>query len=133
MEYIILIGLLLLSISFNLKQVGQKDKLAENIQELEEKMKRLFSVKQSKAVRRGQSVEQIAPFYEDFPHYGKDIVPCFKPIDYVVFDNDEIILVELKTGSSNLSKKQSNIKRIVKEGKVRFEEVRVTDNGFKSR
>lgn len=128
---IILSAILIISLIANLKLLSSLQINENQIQILEEKMQRLFSKKQSKAVKRGQNVEQITPFFEKFPHYGKKIVPCFQPIDYIVFDKDEIVFVELKTGSAGLSKSQQNIKKIVNEGKVRFEQVRVDDKGFK--
>lgn len=102
----------------------------EQIQNLEEKIKRLTSEKQSKAVRKGMAVEQVAGFMENFPYYGKQISACFQPVDFIVFDKDEIVVVELKTGKSNLSSKQRNIKRIINEGKVRFELIRYKDGEF---
>ena len=46
------------------------------------------------------------------------------PIDYIVFNEDSIIFVEVKTGKARLTKKQNNIKRLVEEGKVGFKTVR---------
>jgi predicted Holliday junction resolvase-like endonuclease len=37
--------------------------------------------------------------------------------------------VEIKTGASRLSKTQSNLKKLVKEGKVFFETFRVNQDG----
>ena len=47
------------------------------------------------------------------------------PIDYIVFNNDEVIFVEVKSGASTLSKKQSEIKKLITDGKVRFETIRI--------
>jgi len=104
------------------------DKLHE---EIAEKNRVEKSKKISKAVKKGQNVEKVIPFFENFPHYGKQIVVAFQPIDYIVFDKDEIIMVELKTGKSKLSTKQRNIKKLIEEGKVRFEEILVDDSGLK--
>ena len=45
-------------------------------------------------------------------------------MDGVQFEEDEVIIVEFKTGKSTLSQKQRRIKELVERGKVRFQEVR---------
>lgn len=105
------------------------EELAENSEKLAEILRQQKSEKISKAVRKGQNVEKVIPFFENFPHYGKQIVNCYQPVDYIVFDKDEIIVVELKTGKSQLSPKQKKIKKMIEDGKVRFELIRVSDEG----
>lgn len=57
------------------------------------------------------------------------------PIDSVVFNGysdgqtEEVILVEIKTRKSRLSKRERNIKKVVEKGKVSFIEVNI-DEGF---
>ena len=57
------------------------------------------------------------------------------PIDSVVFNGysdsqtEEVILVEIKTGKSRLSKRERDIKNVVEKGKVSFIEVNI-DEGF---
>ncbi len=47
-----------------------------------------------------------------------------RPVDGVQFQEDEVIIVEFKTGGSQMTTRQRQIKRMVTEGKVRFEEIR---------
>ncbi|MCK5112179.1 MAG: endonuclease, partial [Thermoplasmatales archaeon] len=42
------------------------------------------------------------------------------PIDGVQFEDDQILFVEFKTDKSKLNAKQNKIKKLVKEGKVKW-------------
>ena len=86
---------------------------------------KLLSQKKSSEVRLGQISEQLVPFLDKFKHDPKKAHFIGMPIDYVVFNNDEIVFVEVKSGGSKLSKTQSEIKKIIADGKVRFETVRI--------
>jgi predicted Holliday junction resolvase-like endonuclease len=46
-------------------------------------------------------------------------------IDYIIFEEDKIIFLEIKSGNSQLSFKQRNIKKLIKEGKVEWDEMRI--------
>lgn len=65
------------------------------------------------------------PFLEQYP-YNPD---CFRflgnPIDGVQFEEDKIIFMEFKTGSSQLSQNQKRIREIVDKKRVEFEEFRI--------
>jgi len=75
-------------------------------------------------VRTGQIMEKMTPFLEVFKHDPSRAVFIGQPIDYIVFGEDEIVFVEVKTGKSKTSKKQNNIKKLIEDKKVRFELVR---------
>jgi len=47
------------------------------------------------------------------------------PIDYIIFEEDKIVFLEVKSGESRLSQKQTNIKRLIKEGKIEWDEMRI--------
>ena len=70
-------------------------------------------------------------YHEDFNYDGGDFRALGSPIDGVIFpgsvqDNiTEIVLMEVKTGQSKMSKKQRQIKQLVEDGKVRFQEFRI--------
>lgn len=90
------------------------------------------AVKRSRAVIGGQVVEQIAPFLPGFPCNPGDARFIGKPVDFVAFKGisdsdfvDEVLLIEVKTGQSMLSKREKEIKRAVEEGRVRYVEYRV--------
>ena len=86
---------------------------------------KLLSQKKSSEVRLGQISEQLVPFLDKFKHDPKNAHFIGMPIDYIVFNNDEIVFIEVKSGGSTLSKKQSEIKKLINSGKVRFETIRI--------
>ncbi len=86
------------------------------------------SIKRSRAVIGGQMVEQIAPFLPDFPCNPADCRFLGKPVDIVAFCGasekdkiEEIIFIEVKTGESQLSNREKEIRECIKKGKVRYE------------
>lgn len=90
------------------------------------------AIKRSRAVIGGQVVEQIAPFLPNFPCSPADAKFIGKPIDFIAFSGltekdkvDEVLLIEVKTGQSTLSGREKEIKRAVKEGRVRYVEYRL--------
>lgn len=88
------------------------------------RLRQAVSQRQSTAARHGQIYEQYFPMLKDYPYDPKDFRFLGTPVDGVQFTEDGIILVEFKSGRSRLSKKQRKIKKLVEEGKVRFEEYR---------
>jgi len=90
------------------------------------------AIKRSRAVIGGQVVEQVAPFLPKFPCSPADARFIGKPVDFVAFAGlsdsdkvDEILLIEVKTGQSALSSREKEIKKAVKEGRVRYVEYRI--------
>lgn len=90
------------------------------------------AIKRSKAVIGGQVAEQIAPYLPDFPCSPSDAKFIGKPVDFIAFSGlsetdkvDEILLIEVKTGQSSLSSREREIKKAVKEGRVRYVEYRI--------
>ena len=82
---------------------------------------------QGARVDRGLIAEQFAPFTRRFEELGWDPQEfkfLGRPVDGVQFQEDEVIIVEFKTGGSQMTTRQRQIKRMVTEGKVRFEEIR---------
>ncbi|MCR5188137.1 MAG: Holliday junction resolvase [Treponema sp.] len=89
------------------------------------------AIKRSKAVIGGQVTEQLAPFLPGFPCNPADARFIGKPVDFVAFSGlsqsdkiSEVLLIEVKTGQSALSGREKEIKRAVKEGRVRYVEYR---------
>ena len=87
----------------------------------------LVSQKKSSETRIGQVYEQMAPFLKGFKHNPKDSHFLGQPIDYVIFEDDKIVFLEVKYGYSRLSERQEKIKKLVEDGKVVWEELRNTD------
>ena len=89
------------------------------------------AVKRSRAVIGGQVVEQVAPYLPNFPCNPSDARFIGKPVDFIAFPGlsdrdtvDEVLLIEVKTGRSELNAREKEIRRAVKEGRVRYVEYR---------
>lgn len=90
------------------------------------------AVKRSGAVKGGQLAEQIAPFLPEFPCDPSDARFIGKPVDFVAFPGlsdggevNEVLLIEVKTGSSQLNSHEKGIKEAVKAGRIRYVEYRI--------
>ena len=90
------------------------------------------AIKRSRSVIGGQLAEQVAPFLPSFPCNPGDARFIGKPVDFIAFPGlteenkvNEVLLIEVKTGKSNLSGREREIKRAVAEGRVRYVEYRV--------
>jgi len=98
---------------------------------LEEKKIRKDSLDRSRSVLRGQATEHLAPIMMEGMNL-KDFRFMGNPIDYVVFDGcsaisdkksdtiESIVFVDIKTGSSNLTKVQRRIRDCIKNGNIKF-------------
>lgn len=90
--------------------------------------------KRSSAVQWGLTIENFAPFLDDFPIPTEDVTFLGKPIDYVGYTNTdskdecEVHFIEVKSGRSQLLKHQRNIKEAIKAGRVNWHEIRVEAN-----
>ena len=91
------------------------------------------ALKKSRSILKGQIFEELSPIIPSFPVNPKELRFLGSPIDYVAFvankDNDEsieeIVFIEVKTGTSNLSPIEVSIKEAIKKKKVRFVEYRL--------
>jgi len=85
--------------------------------------RRLLAQKKSTEVRTGHILEKVAPLFQDFPGdiVDDNVIPVFKAFDYLVIKDDEIILVEVKSGNAGLSTRQKKLKKLVEAGKVSFQ------------
>mgnify|MGYP001177429400 FL=1 len=80
--------------------------------------------KRSQSSKYGNITEQFLPILDSFPWDPSNFRFLGTPIDGVQFEHDRIILVEFKANTSQLSKLQRHIKKLVEDGKVGFEVVR---------
>lgn len=101
------------------------------------------SADQSRAVLKGKMAEQIAPLLPGFTYWPADARFLGDPVDYIVFNGYgalqenhknpgdlEIVILDIKRGArTTLNYGQRQIARAVEEGRVRFEVVRVFDDG----
>ena len=90
------------------------------------------ALKRSNAVKGGQLAEQLAPFLPNFPCNPADAHFLGQPIDYIAFPGlckkntvDEILLIEVKTGTSQLSSREKGIRQAIEAGRIRYIEYRV--------
>jgi len=90
------------------------------------------ALKRSRAVLGGQAGEQVAPYLPRFPCNPADARFVGKPIDFIAFPGaaegdeiEEILLIEVKTGESQLSQRERQIRDAVEQGRVRYVEYRV--------
>lgn len=86
-----------------------------------EKYNTEISKKKSEQVRLGAISENLVPFLKEFRYDPKACHFLGMPVDYVFFGEDELVFIEVKTGNSQLSSKQKNIKKLIENKKVRFE------------
>ena len=75
-------------------------------------------------VRRGYMIEQLLPFAKNYPWSPQSFKFLGDPIDGIHFEKDEIVLVEFKSGNSQLSDGQKRVRELVSKRKVVFKEVR---------
>ncbi len=100
------------------------------------------STDQSRAVLKGKMAEQIAPMLPGFDYWPSDARFLGDPVDYVVFngyseikdagldgEDLEIIILDIKQGRAHLTQGQRQIAKALQEGRVRFEVVRVLNDG----
>lgn len=90
------------------------------------------ALKRSRAVLGGLAGEQIAPYLPGFPCNPAEVRFVGKPVDYIGFEGaasgeeiKEILFIEVKTGKSQLSERERQIKNAVESGRVRYVEYRL--------
>ena len=110
----------------------KEQNLLENIANLEsqlieetENRKKIVSQKKSSEVRLGGIAETLAPFLDQFEFDPENCTFFGKPIDYISFGSDVITLIEVKSGNSQLNKKQRQIRDQVKSNLVEWKEIRI--------
>ena len=110
----------------------KEQKLLKELNDLEERLttetenrKKVTSQKKSSEVRLGHIAETLAPFLDQFDFDPENCTFLGQPIDYISFGDDEITFIEVKSGNSQLNKKQRHIRDLVKSKFVSWKEVRI--------
>jgi predicted Holliday junction resolvase-like endonuclease len=93
--------------------------------ETENQYKKLLNQKKSSEVVLGQISEKLVPFLKEFKYDAQKANFLGNPIDYIIFEEEEIIFMEIKSGNSALSQKQRKIKKLVNDKKIRWEEIKI--------
>ena len=101
-------------------QTIENQTLNDKIRFQESQFQKLLSQKKSSEVRVGQITEQISPFLKDFPFDPKKCRFIGDPLDFVVFGEEKVVFVEVKSGKSQLNQNQRRIRDLINEGKVEF-------------
>jgi len=120
----------LVVLTIKLRQKHDKD-----IMKMEQRIsdERDDAVDISRSVLKGKIAEQMSPLFPEF--YSKyepaDARFIGSPIDFVIFKNMskfkdeklpiEVILMDVKTGSSDLKPLQNAIKKAIEDGRVKFD------------
>lgn len=90
------------------------------ISPLHKKVEKFTSEKESLSTAQGKITEQFASSMEKYPYSTENFRFIGSPIDGVQFEDDQILFVEFKTDKLKLNAKQNKIKKLVKEGKVKW-------------
>ena len=96
----------------------------------EEQKIRRDAASKSRSTLTGKITEHFIPYLPDFPYDPQDARFLGAPIDFVVFDGmsdgelKEVVLVEVKTNTSSLSKRERQLRDAVNEGRVKWTEIR---------
>jgi hypothetical protein len=119
------IGLVALAIALRIYFVSTR-----SVRQTNAKYGKLMHLKKSSETRIGLVGEQLAPYLDDWPFEdAREFRLISSPVDGVNFGQDEITIVEIKTGKSRLSKSQKRIRELVRQGKIAYIEFRVGEKG----
>lgn len=91
---------------------------------LTERLSKISFDKKSTEVKHGKAWEEFVPFLEDFPYRKENFKFIGNPIDGIAFEDDRIAFVEIKTGRSQMSSRQKEIRRLIENGNIEFKELR---------
>jgi predicted Holliday junction resolvase-like endonuclease len=109
---------------------GEYRLLFEKWKKAEEKRIRKDAASKSRSTLTGKITEHFIPYLPEFPYDPQDARFMGAPIDFIVFDGmsegelKEVVLVEVKTNTSGLSKRERQLRDAVKEGRVKWTEIR---------
>lgn len=96
------------------------------LKQLETTNETLLSQKKSSEIVTGHISEKLAPLTKQFKYNPRNAVFIGMPIDYIVFEDDKIVFVEIKSGASKLTSKQKSIKKLIDSKLVEWETIRIT-------
>lgn len=120
----------------DVKDLGDRLLQQEDLHKEEIKKARQDSKFRSSAVNWGKAIEHFVPFTSKFPIPPEDVSFLGMPVDFVGFTETDdplkcsIHFIEVKSGGSNITKKQYNIKEAIKNGRVQWHTIRVDANNL---
>jgi predicted Holliday junction resolvase-like endonuclease len=132
---LILIGVLAYMVRYTQRIERAAQNSINDVRDYYEKNK-TKSTDTQRAVIKGQLAEQFYPLTDRCDYLPSDMRFLGMPIDYIIFDGytdakddggqiREIIFAEIKSGSSQLSRHQRQIRDAVIAGRVRWETINV--------
>lgn len=121
-EFIILLVICTIIYSILVVREHRARKEAERLQESYDK---LLSQKKSSEVRLGQISEQLAPVLQGFKYDPKQTHFLGMPVDFIVFQPDKVVFLEVKSGKAQLNSRQKEIKQLILDKKVTWDEMRI--------
>lgn len=105
----------------------------QELNRVSEELKKVKHQKKSSEVRTGLIAENALGFIKDLPYNFRNMSHLGNPIDYVYFDtegeNPEVVFIEVKSGNARETSRQKLIRNLVRDGKVRYELVRIDGSG----
>jgi predicted Holliday junction resolvase-like endonuclease len=139
--FTLVVGLLIGALVVFLLSQRKINELRQSQKEEIEKARK-ESVDQSRNTLKGKMAEQMAPLLPGFNFLPADSRFLGDPVDYVVFngytnlrdangsaENVEVIILDIKHNTAALSPSQRAIAKAVEEGRVRFDIVRIFEDG----
>jgi len=81
--------------------------------------------KRSFVIKHGKTMEQFIPFIHDRGYPIENFRMLGSPIDGIYFNDNEVVVVEFKTGQARMTKRELQVKDLIDRKKVRFEEIRI--------
>ena len=121
----ILVVLVLLLIERALSYQKKHKRAEELILSLKDLITKINHEKKKSEIITGQVAEKMAPFLKGFNHNPQDAQFLGHPIDFIVFEDDKISIIEVKSGNAKLTSKQRQIRDLIKDGKVEWEVYRI--------
>ncbi len=115
------------------EQIAQREadiRLSQWKQESTETIRK-EAIEKSRVVTLGKVTEHVVPFFPEFQHNPKDARFLGAPVDFIVFDGldagevQQITFVEVKTGSSSLTKRERQIRDAINRRCIAWEELRI--------
>jgi predicted Holliday junction resolvase-like endonuclease len=127
--FVILIAILAIVLTYFLTRLTfeQKFRRWQEIEVGHRKKAVQDGINKSRAVLGGKFTEQMVPYLPEFKYDPTEARFLGSPVDLVVFpglsqgEPREIVIMEIKTGNSQLTALENKIRKLVESGMVRWE------------
>jgi predicted Holliday junction resolvase-like endonuclease len=109
-----------------LREVASRKKSALATMKLKRKKLGETSITRARGINIGFIFERLIVTLDTFKYHPNDCRALFDPIDFIIFDGlhegniKRIIFTDVKTGASQLTKKQKKIKALIEDKKVEW-------------